>query len=139
MFLVVVDLSDYSGLFGHERVPGRGAFDDKAAIVRVLHGNFPNIVRVLVPSDRAQRSCGFQDLLIEDLSSTEARHVRPASAVDLTKLKQQWPSSLLTDMTRRQVDMESLRRGCKREFGSGRPGDCPIVISTSTPASPSTS
>ena len=28
-------------------------------------------------------------------------------------------------MTKCQVDMESLRRDCKRKFGSGRPGDCP--------------
>ena len=28
-------------------------------------------------------------------------------------------------MTEFQVDMESLRWDCKREFGSGRPGDCP--------------
>ena len=79
---------------------------------------------VLVPDECAEPH-GFHDLLLEDLSSTEAFHVRPASAADLMKLKQRWPSSLLTGMTKCQVDMESLRRDYKREFGSGRTGDCP--------------
>ena len=105
-------------------VVGLHAYDDNAAIVRVLPGDFLNIVRVLVPDDR-EAPRGFHDFLIEDLSSTEACHVRPVSAADLTRLKQQWPPSVLTFMTRHQVDMESLRRGCKREFGRGRPGDCP--------------
>ena len=34
-------------------VVGLHAYDDKAALVRVLPGNFPNIVRTLVPDDRA--------------------------------------------------------------------------------------
>ena len=80
-------------------VVGLHAFDDKAVLVRVLPGDCPNIVRVLVPDDRAVLR-GFHDLLLEDLLSTEACHVRPASAADLTKLKQQWLSSLLTGMTK---------------------------------------
>ena len=111
-------------------VVGLYAFDDKAALVQVLPGDFPNIVGVLVPDDRAAPR-GLHDLLIEDLSSTEARHVRPASAADLTKLRQQWPLSLLTGMTRREVDMESLRWGCKREFGNSRPRGQPPTGNTS--------
>ena len=102
--------------------------DDRAPVVLVLPGGFRNIVRVLVPGDCAEPH-GFHDLLIENLSGTEACHVRPASAGYLTVLKRRWPSSLLSETTKRQVDMASLRRDCKcefdRKFGSGCPGDCP--------------
>ena len=101
-------------------VLGLHAFNEEAALVRVLPGASLNIVRVLVPDDRAEPR-GFHDLLIEDMSATI---VRPASAEDLTELRQQWPSSLLSFMTKRQVDMEHQRRECKRQFGI-RPGKCP--------------
>ena len=91
-------------------VIGLHAFDDEAALVRMLPRDIPNIVRVLVPDDRAEPR-GFHDLLLEDLSSMEACHVRVA---DLTKLKQQ----------------------C---LATATPGTAPIVISTSTPAYPVTS
>ena len=153
-------------------VLGLHAFKDEVALVRVLPGDFPNIVRVLVPDDRAEprwfhdllvedlsatKDChirpsdfpnivrvlvpddraeprGFHDLLVEDLSATKDCHIQPASAGALTALKQQWPSSLLSGMTKCQVDMESLCRDCKRKFGSGCPGYCPhcgMHISTS--------
>ena len=76
---------------------------EEAALVRVLPGVSPNIVRVLVPDDLAEPR-GFHDLLIEDLSAPK---VRPASAGDLTVLRQHWPPSLLSGMTKCQVDMES--------------------------------
>ena len=72
-----------------------------------------NIVRVLVPDDRAAPQ-GFHDLLIKDLSDTK---VLPASAGDLTVMRQHWPPSL-SGMTKRQIDMEAQRRECKRQFGT---------------------
>ena len=69
-------------------VVGLHAYEDKAALFRVLSGDFLNIVRALVPEDR-EAPCSFHDFLIEDLSSMEARHVRPASAADLTRPEQQ--------------------------------------------------
>ena len=51
--------------------------------------------------------------------------VRPASAGDLTELRQHWPPSLLSGKTKRQVDMEAQRRECKCQFGNIRPGRCP--------------
>ena len=113
-----VDLTSLGG------VVSLRAFDDQATLVRVLPGDYPNIVRVLVPDECAEPR-GFHDLLLEDLSSMEACHVRPASAADLTKLRQQWSSTLLTRMTKCQVDMESLHWDCKRKFGNSSPGDCP--------------
>ena len=62
-------------------VVGLHAFDDRAPVVRVLPGGFRNIVRVLVPDDRAEPR-GFHDLLIENFSGMEACYVRPTSAGD---------------------------------------------------------
>ena len=87
-------------------VLGLHAFNEEAALVPVLPGASPNIVWVLVPDDRAAPR-GFHDLLIEDLSATK---VLPASAGALTVLRQHWPPSLLSGMTKCQVDMESQRR-----------------------------
>ena len=90
-------------------VLGLRAFNEDAALVRVLPSASPNIVRVLVPDDWAEPRV-FHDLLIEDMSDTM---VRPSSAADLTELRQHWPPSLLSAMTKCQVDMEAQRRECK--------------------------
>ena len=79
-------------------------------VVWVLPGDFGDIVRVLVPDDRTEPRM-FHDILIEKVS------VRPVSAEDLAALKRRWPSSMLTAMTKRQADMESLRWNCiKAQF-----------------------
>ena len=101
-------------------VIGLHDFHDQAALVRVLPGHSQNIVRVLVPDDRAAPP-GFHDLLIDDLSDTK---VLPASAGDLTVMRQHWPPSLLSGMTKHQIDMEAQRRECKHQFGNLRPGKC---------------
>ena len=82
------------------------AFNEEAVLVRVLPGASPNIVRILIPDDRTE-PWGFHDLLIEDLTATK---VRPVYAGDLTELRQHWLPSLLSGMTKCQVDMESQRR-----------------------------
>ena len=113
--VVVLDTTIVPDMFGlHD-------FNDEVVLVWVLTGASPNIVRVLVPDDRTEPRA-FHDLLIEDLSATK---VWSASAGDLTVLRQHRSPSLLSGMTKIQVDMESLHRDCKRKFGSGRPGDCP--------------
>ena len=57
------------------------AFDDREPVVRVLPGEFPNTVRVLVP-DVAASPVGFQDVLIENLSNTPDYHARLVAAQD---------------------------------------------------------
>ena len=99
-------------------VIGLHAFNDEAALVRVLPGVSSNIVRILVPDDLS----GFHDLLIKDMSATI---IQPAFAGELTELLQHWPPSLLSVMTKRQVDMEAQRQECKCQFGNLRPGKCP--------------
>ena len=53
-------------------VIGLHAFHEEAELVRELPGASKNIVRVLVPDDRAAPQ-GFHDLLIEDLSDKSYR------------------------------------------------------------------
>ena len=65
---------------------------------------------------------GFHDLLIDNLSDMK---VLPTSAGDLTVLRQHWPPSLLSGMTKRQIDMEAQRRECKHQFDNLCPGKCP--------------
>ena len=79
--IVILDTTVVPDVFGLH------AFKDEAALIRVLPGDFPKIVRVLVSDDRAEPR-GFHDL-IEDLSATKDGHIQPASAGDLTALKQQ--------------------------------------------------
>ena len=113
-------------------VIGLHVFHDQAALVRGLPGHSKNIVRVLVPDDRAAPR-GFHDPLIDDLSDTK---VLPASAGDFTVLRQHWPPSLLSGMTKHQIEMEAQRRECKHQFGNIRPGQCPhcgTYINTSLP------
>ena len=103
------------------------AFDQRELAVRVLPGDFSNTVRVLVP-DATATPVGFHYVLIENMSNTPDYHARLVSARDITSLRRRWPSSLSMDMhTRRQADMETLRRACKREFDGGRAGTCPTA------------
>ena len=43
---------------------------------------------------------------------------------EMGDLRRQWPTSLLTGMTRRQTDLETLRRECKARFRSVQAGVC---------------
>ena len=96
---------------------GLGAFDRREPVVRVLSGDFSNTVRVLVP-DATATPVGFHDVMIENLSSTPDYRTRLVSARDITSLRRRWAASLFMDMHRRQAEMETLRRACKREFDS---------------------
>ena len=107
---------------------GLRAFDFREPVVWVLPGDFSNMVRVLVP-DATATLVGFHDVMIENISSTPDYRTRMVSTRDITSLRRCWPSSLFMDMHRRQAEMETLRRACKREFdsefGGGRAGTCP--------------
>ena len=43
---------------------------------------------------------------------------------EMSILRRQWPTSLLTGMTRRQTDLELLRRECKNRFRDSQAGRC---------------
>ena len=107
---------------------GLRAFDHREPVVRMLLGEFENMVQVLVP-DATATPVGFHDVLLENLSNTPDYRARIALPRDITSLRRRWPSFLFLDMHRRQPDMEIMRRACKREFdsefGGGRAGACP--------------
>ena len=102
-------------------VLGLNTYRDNAELVRVLPGASPNIIQILVPDDLVEPR-GFHNILLEDMT---AMIVRPVSAGNLTALKPFWPQSLLTDMSKRQVDMETQHR-----FSGLRYGSCLIVGGT---------
>ena len=108
--------SDCAGLFPElcswPHVFGFHAFDNREPVVRVLPGEFPNSVRVLV-LDATATLVGFLDDLIDNMSNTPDYHVKLVTARDLTSLRRRWPSSLFVEMHRRQADMEPLCRVCK--------------------------
>ena len=82
---------------------------------------------MLVP-DATAMPVGFHDM-IENISNMPDFRARMVAARDITSLRRCWPSSLFVDMHRRQAEMETLRRACKKEFdsefGGGRAGTCP--------------
>ena len=79
---------------------------------RVLPGKAQNSVRVLVPDARAKPR-GFHDVTLVDMTNVSGPAV---SMADMSHLRRQWPTSLLMEMTRRQTDLELLRRECKHRF-----------------------
>ena len=72
----------------------------------VLPRKAPNSVCVLIPDDRATRQ-GLHDVTLVDMTDKTAP---PVSMGEMGNLWRQWPTSLLTGMTRRQTDLEALRR-----------------------------
>ena len=93
---------------------GRGTFNHREPVARVLPGDFSNKVRLLVP-DATATPVGFHDVMIENLLNTPDYHARLVSARDITSLRRNLPSSLFVDLHRHQAEMEKLRHACKRE------------------------
>ena len=80
---------------------------------RVLPGRAQNSVCVLVPDDRATAR-GFHDVTLVDMTSETG----PTVSIEVMS------TSLLTGMTRRQTDLELLRRECKNQFRDSQAGRC---------------
>ena len=100
-------------------VLGLNAFRGDDELVQVLPGASPDTIWILVPDERVEPR-GFHDILLEDM---KAMSVRPAAAVDMTEMKQLWPQSILSDMSKRHVEL--TWRDCKRRFSGLRSGSCP--------------
>ena len=83
-----------------------------AKSTRVLPGRAQNSVRMLVLDARATPR-GFHDVTLVDMTGETGPTV---SMGEMSKLRRQWPTSLLTGMTRRETDLETLRRECKSRF-----------------------
>ena len=105
-------------------------------LVKVCGGTLRRLGRPLAAVMMADRSSIHKSTRFSpfrpNLSNTPDYHVRPESAWDLTSLIWRWPSSLFAEMNKRQVDMESLCRECKREltseFGGGCARTCPHCV-----------
>ena len=52
------------------------------------------------------------------------------SMEEMSNLRRQWPTSLLTGMTQRQTDLELLMRECKNRFRDSGQGEARIVDET---------
>ena len=72
---------------------GLRAFDSREPVVRVLSGDFQNLVRVLVPEETAV-PMGFHDIIIEDLSGTPDYSARWIVHGDVSSLRRRWPSTV---------------------------------------------
>ena len=73
----------------------------------------------------------FMTFCLRICRNTPDYHVKLVTAWDLTSLRRRWPSYLFVEIQRRQVDMETLRRACKRdldsEFGGALRDDFQLV------------
>ena len=96
-------------------VLGLRALYEDAEPTRVLPGRVQNSVQVLV-SDARAKPLGFHDMT--NVSGPAV------SMADMSHLQRQWPTSLLTGMTRRQTDLELLRWECKHQFCNMQAGIC---------------
>ena len=107
---------------------GLRAFASREPISRMLPGQFPNELRVLI-LDAAATPVDFHDIIMSDLHATSAWRAHRIVPSYVTSLRRRWPKILFATMHKRQADMESLRHSCRhrpeRAFSHGRPGYCP--------------
>ena len=94
---------------------GLRARNSNAEPTLVLPGRAQNSVRVLIPDDRAA-PWGFHDATLVDMTGATGPSV---SKEELSTLWRQWPVSLVVGMSKRQSDLELMRRDCKARFSSG--------------------
>ena len=106
--VVVLDITQVPDVVGL-----RALYDD-VETVWVLPSTADNSFHILVPDTRAgPKVC--HDIVIQDLTCMTCPTV---SSTDMSELRGLWPQSLLTDMTRRQADIDVMRQEFKRQFSS---------------------
>ena len=100
---------------------------------RMLPGQFPNELRVLIP-DAGATPVDFHDIIMSDLRATPEWRARRIVPSDITSLRRRWPKILFATMHKRQADMENLHRSCRhrpeRAFSNGHLAIAPSVRST---------
>ena len=90
---------------------GLRAFDSREPISRMLLGQLPNELCVMIP-DAAASPVDFHDIMLSDLRATPVWRARRIMPSDVTSLRRRWPKILFATMHKRQADMENLRRSC---------------------------
>ena len=81
-------------------------------------GHDSQCVRVLIPDDNVGYR-GFHDVMLVDRTEEDAPYV---AVSDLSALRQQWPDLVISGMTNRQLELEELRRMCKKKYCGARWG-----------------
>ena len=76
---------------------GLRAFDVAKPLTRMLPGQFPNELRLMIP-DLGIASEGFHDILIEDLSATPSWRSRRLLPGEVTSLRRHWPKIMFRTM-----------------------------------------
>ena len=75
---------------------------------------------MLIPDANATDR-GFHDVTLIDMANADGPVVHVG---DLCLLRRQWPLSVVSGMTRKQMDLELMRHECKRRFRVARTGCC---------------
>ena len=75
---------------------------------------------MLIPDDDVGYR-GFHDVVLVDRTEDDAPYV---AVSDLSALRQQWPDLVISGMTNRQLELEELRRMCKKKYCGAPTGLC---------------
>ena len=108
------------GVFDLDTILGLCGRRPDATVVRVLQGRDARSVRALIPDPRILER-GFHDVTIVDMEDT----AEPAiSQADLSRLRLQWPVTVVQNMTWLQNELDIMRTAAKKRYRHSRPGDC---------------
>ena len=114
-----LELSLTPDVFGHH------AFYGAKPLTRMLTGQFPNELRLLVP-DMDIAPQGFHDILIENLLASPTWRSCRVSPGDVTSLRRRWPKRLFRTLRKRWSELDQLRRdSCSRPEWK-LPGRCSL-------------
>ena len=91
-----------------------------AAVCRILQGRDVRSVRALVPDSRGLER-NFHDVTIVDMGELQEVSV---SIADLSRLREQWPPTVLRHMVWLQQDLDTMRAEARKRFRKTRPGRC---------------
>ena len=97
--LFMLDTADIPDILGLQ------TWYPEAAPVKIMKGRAPESVCVLIPDDK-EPDRGFYYMMLVDMLDEDAS-VLPVP--DLNILRRQWPLSVVSGMSRKQTDYESLR------------------------------
>ena len=101
-------------------VLGLHARRPEAPLTKVMLGRYSQCVPVLIPDDDVGHR-GFHDVVLVDRTEEDVPYV---AVSDLSALRQQWPDLVISGMTNRQLELDELRRMCKKKYCGAPTGLC---------------
>ena len=87
-------------------VLGMRARRPEAAVIKVVSAGDSQCVRVLIPDENVWYQ-GFHDVLLFDMADEDAPYV---AVNDVSAVRKQWPVSVVSGMTRRQLEHATRAR-----------------------------